>query len=77
MQCRKDVIEQAAAAAAGSSGRWGIIMGTLGRQGSSAVIDRLETALRQAGKECFTVLMSEISFQKVRSVCLSVFAADQ
>lgn len=61
MAVRQDVISTATAA----PGKWGVILGTLGRQGSHAVLSRLEAALTSAGKEHVTVLMSEISFAKL------------
>jgi diphthamide biosynthesis enzyme Dph1/Dph2-like protein len=66
MATRKGAVDAAADAAAARSGPWGVIMGTLGRQGSPGVLTRLEAALDGAGLDHFTVLMSEISLPKVR-----------
>ena len=44
---------------------WGLVLGTLGRQGSPAVLDRLCGALDGAGVAHFTVLMGELSPAKL------------
>jgi 2-(3-amino-3-carboxypropyl)histidine synthase len=44
---------------------WGIILGTLGRQGSPAILARLEQRLRDAGVRFFTLLLSEVNPQKL------------
>ena len=49
-----------AIAQAGRAARWGIILGTLGRQGSPKVLDELEGRLKAAGKPFVVVLLSEI-----------------
>jgi 2-(3-amino-3-carboxypropyl)histidine synthase len=41
------------------------VLGTLGRQGSPAVLDRLAAALDAAGVAHFTVLLGEVSAQKL------------
>ncbi|PAA69921.1 hypothetical protein BOX15_Mlig023288g1, partial [Macrostomum lignano] len=51
---------QAAIEAAKSACTFGIIQGSLGRQGSVRVVQRLEERLAAAGKSCITLLMSEI-----------------
>eukprot|EP00127_Corallochytrium_limacisporum_P003326 Clim_evm15s148 gene=Clim_evmTU15s148 len=38
----------------------GIILGTLGRQGAPVVADSLRTSIESTGRECVTVLLSEI-----------------
>jgi hypothetical protein len=45
--------------------RWGVILGTLGRQGNPAILTRVTDLLR--GKEVFIMLLSEITPQKVHS----------
>ncbi|EDQ89968.1 uncharacterized protein MONBRDRAFT_16819 [Monosiga brevicollis MX1] len=40
--------------------RFGIVLGTLGRQGSPAVLESLKKLLRDAGKDFIVVLLSEI-----------------
>ncbi|XP_034025047.1 2-(3-amino-3-carboxypropyl)histidine synthase subunit 1 isoform X1 [Thalassophryne amazonica] len=40
--------------------RWGLILGTLGRQGSPKVLEHLESKLKTAGKSFTRVLLSEI-----------------
>ncbi|XP_028430355.1 2-(3-amino-3-carboxypropyl)histidine synthase subunit 1 isoform X1 [Perca flavescens] len=43
-----------------SAQRWGLIMGTLGRQGSPKVMEHLESRLQSLGKSFTRVLLSEI-----------------
>jgi len=45
---------------------WGLIMGTLGRQGSIKVVNELKTKMEQSGKEVVVVLLSEIFPDKLR-----------
>lgn len=40
---------------------FGILLGTLGRQGNPAIVQRIQKALRDAGKRHFLVLLSEIT----------------
>jgi len=40
--------------------KWGLILGTLGRQGNPAILNKLKTMLDTAGKSYVTLLMSEI-----------------
>lgn len=42
------------------SKRVGIILGTLGRQGSPSILKRLEEACQQTGREYIVMLLSEI-----------------
>jgi len=46
---------------------WGVVMGTLGRQGNPRVVDAVREKLRAQGKELVTVLVSEVSPQKLRA----------
>jgi 2-(3-amino-3-carboxypropyl)histidine synthase len=48
-----------------SAKTFGILMGTLGRQGNPAIVQRIQKALREAGKRHFLVLLSEISPAKL------------
>lgn len=43
-----------------SAQRWGLILGTLGRQGSPKVLEHLESRLESLGKSFTRVLLSEI-----------------
>lgn len=52
---RKAAIETASGA-----DTWGLILGTLGRQGSTKVLDHLQQQAEAAGKRVITVLLSEI-----------------
>lgn len=56
---------QAAIATAAKAERWGLVLGTLGRQGSPAVLSRLEARLAAAGKSYFVLMLSELSPQKM------------
>jgi 2-(3-amino-3-carboxypropyl)histidine synthase len=56
---------RAAVARAASATSFGLILGTLGRQGSTALLERLEAKLEAAGKRHFTLLLSEISPAKL------------
>lgn len=53
---RGDAIAQAKKAT-----HWGLILGTLGRQGNEAILERLKGLLRGKGMEYDVVLLSEIS----------------
>jgi 2-(3-amino-3-carboxypropyl)histidine synthase len=45
---------------------FGIILGTLGRQGNVNILERLERALQQAGKQSFVLLLAEIYPSKLQ-----------
>lgn len=53
-------MRQAAIAQASASTSWGIILGTLGRQGNPAILSHLRSVLRQQGKKHVVLLLSEI-----------------
>ncbi|XP_065902106.1 2-(3-amino-3-carboxypropyl)histidine synthase subunit 1-like [Dysidea avara] len=55
MAARKGAIQEASKAR-----KFGLVLGTLGRQGSPAILSFLEEKLMQLGKEFITVLLSEI-----------------
>ena len=57
---------QAAILNASNFQNWGLIMGTLGRQGSDKVLNYLEQSIKDAGKNCVCVLLSEIYPQKLK-----------
>jgi 2-(3-amino-3-carboxypropyl)histidine synthase len=57
---RMHQVRQAAIQTAASAKKFGLILGTLGRQGSPIVLERLENQLKAAGKEHVVVLLSEI-----------------
>jgi len=56
---------RAAVEAARASSSWGLILGTLGRQGNPAVLEHLKAKAEAAGKAVITVLLSEIFPQKL------------
>lgn len=55
-ECRKNAILRAKDAK-----NWGIVLGTLGRQGNPRILDRLEKKMREKGLTWTIVLMSELS----------------
>ncbi|GLD98583.1 hypothetical protein PINS_up007300 [Pythium insidiosum] len=55
MQIRNEAIETAR-----SAQRFGIILGTLGRQGNPSILDSLKALLEERGKQYFVILLSEI-----------------
>ena len=57
-----------AIAAASLEKRWGLVLGTLGRQGSREVLSKLVGAARAAGKEVSVVLVSELSPAKLAAL---------
>ncbi|KAJ3101113.1 Diphthamide biosynthesis protein 1 [Phlyctochytrium planicorne] len=57
---RKQAIEQA-----GRSTKYGLIVGTLGRQGSPKVYDFLRTQIHGKGMQSFTILLSEVTAGKL------------
>ena len=50
---------------AAEGSRWGLILGTLGRQGHPRVLTSLETKIKQSGRTVVHLLMSEIFPQKL------------
>jgi 2-(3-amino-3-carboxypropyl)histidine synthase len=53
-------IRKGAIDAARHAPRWGIVLGTLGRQGNPAVVGHLRRCLRKRGRRCVLVLLSEV-----------------
>ena len=53
---------------------WGVILGTLGRQGNPRTLDFLTKRLKSQGKSVFTILLSEIFPQKLKLMSDSVAA---
>ncbi|KAL5102824.1 hypothetical protein TcWFU_002295 [Taenia crassiceps] len=49
-----------------SAQHFGLILGTLGRQGSPPVIDLLQKRIEELGRKCFVVLLSEILPDKLK-----------
>jgi 2-(3-amino-3-carboxypropyl)histidine synthase len=60
MEVRHDAIERSK-----SANKFGIILGTLGRQGNPTVLNRLKELLELRGKQYFVLLLSEIFPDKV------------
>lgn len=60
MTARKSSIDRAA-----SARTFGIVLGTLGRQGNPAILHRLQDKIKAAGKESFVLLLSELSPAKL------------
>ena len=61
LKTRKDAIAKAA-----SAQRFGIILGSLGRQGSPNILTHLQDLIKKQGKECVVVLLSEIFPEKLK-----------
>ncbi|EPS72161.1 hypothetical protein M569_02597 [Genlisea aurea] len=59
-QDRRKAIERAMGAKS-----WGIVLGTLGRQGSPMLVERLEKKMQEKGLDYITVLLSELSPKKI------------
>jgi len=59
---------KAAIAAAALEQSWGIVLGTLGRQGSREVLSRLVAAAKSRGKRVSVVLISELSPAKLAAL---------
>ncbi|KAL6078551.1 hypothetical protein STEG23_011120 [Scotinomys teguina] len=57
---RMQALRQEAIAAARSAKSWGLILGTLGRQGSPKILEHLESRLRDLGLPFVRLLLSEI-----------------
>ncbi|XP_071849195.1 2-(3-amino-3-carboxypropyl)histidine synthase subunit 1-like isoform X4 [Apostichopus japonicus] len=60
-ECRKSAIETALQAK-----KFGLVLGTLGRQGSPKVLEQLSTKFTEAGIETVTVLLSELFPDKIK-----------
>ncbi|KAM8797304.1 2-(3-amino-3-carboxypropyl)histidine synthase subunit 1 [Eudromia elegans] len=60
-RARQDAIRRAAGARS-----WGLILGTLGRQGSPSILQHLESRLRALGRPFVRVLLSEIFPSKLQ-----------
>ena len=52
---RRDAVRQAARAK-----RWGLVLGTLGRQGNPDILRHVQTLLRELNLPFVTVLLSEV-----------------
>lgn len=67
-EARRGAIARAAAALEVGNGLpWGCVLGTLGRQGNPGVLDRVTGALEKRGVAHFTVLLAELSPEKLKA----------
>lgn len=66
----KKVYYRAAIERANSAQTFGVILGTLGRQGNTQLLDRMTKLLSDNGKKYFILLLSEIFPDKVRLLIL-------
>ena len=57
---------RAAITKASAAKKWGLIQGSLGRQGSPAILNHLKQTLERKGKTCVVVLLSEIFPEKLK-----------
>ena len=48
--------------------RFGVVLGTLGRQGSPKILGRILKALQEARRSCFVILLSEITIEKLHKI---------
>jgi 2-(3-amino-3-carboxypropyl)histidine synthase len=64
-------VRREAIAKAADAQRFGLIIGTLGRQGSPHIVDRVEELLKQSGRQYVVICLSEIMPAK-----LALFAQD-
>ncbi|KAI0557699.1 Diphthamide biosynthesis protein [Gracilaria domingensis] len=53
---------------ASSAQRFGIILGTLGRQGSPKILERVLKLMHEQSRSCFVVLLSEITPAKIQKL---------
>ncbi|XP_061461065.1 2-(3-amino-3-carboxypropyl)histidine synthase subunit 1 [Rhineura floridana] len=60
-ESRKEAIRRASRAC-----KWGLILGTLGRQGSPAILEHVESCLRAVGRSYIRLLLSEIFPNKLQ-----------
>mmetsp|Transcript_42960 Transcript_42960/g.102143 ORF Transcript_42960/g.102143 Transcript_42960/m.102143 type:complete len:414 (+) Transcript_42960:1-1242(+) len=58
---------KAAIAAAANAATFGVVLGTLGRQGNPHVVDRIRGLLQARGRRYVVVLLSEITPEKLRT----------
>jgi 2-(3-amino-3-carboxypropyl)histidine synthase len=65
IEAMKSCREKAISTARGASS-FGLIMGTLGHQGSILVLKELKKQIEAAGKTCVVVLLSEITPEKLK-----------
>lgn len=49
-----------------SAQKWGLVLGTLGRQGNPALADKLEALLEAKGLEYSMILMSEVTPESLK-----------
>ncbi|EFN55489.1 hypothetical protein CHLNCDRAFT_23248, partial [Chlorella variabilis] len=59
---------QAAIQAAAGAASWGLVLGTLGRQGNPRILAQLQELLRRQGRQFVTVLLSEVSPPKLAAL---------
>ena len=71
---RKNRIGEIEKAKSSMDKSWGVILGTLGRQGNPRVLDFITEKLKKTGRSVFTILLSEIFPQKLKIMSSSVEA---
>ncbi|KAL4858281.1 2-(3-amino-3-carboxypropyl)histidine synthase subunit 1 [Chlorella vulgaris] len=59
---------RAAIEAAAGARCWGLVLGTLGRQGNPRILAQLQDLLQAQGRQCVTVLLSEVSPAKLEAL---------
>ena len=58
-------VRKSMVARASRAERWGVVLGTLGRQGNPAILEHLERRLRECGKAYAVFLISEMTPAKM------------
>ena len=69
---RRGAVDAAARTPAGST--WGVILGTLGRQGNPRVAELLRSRIEASGRKVLTLLLSEVFPGKLALMSGSVAA---
>jgi len=59
---------QAAIETARHAARWGLVLGTLGRQGNPRILSQIQQILEKLGKQYVTVLLSEVTPAKLSAL---------
>ncbi|XP_041349563.1 2-(3-amino-3-carboxypropyl)histidine synthase subunit 1-like isoform X2 [Gigantopelta aegis] len=63
---RMHEVRQAAISVASRAKKIGIVFGTLGRQGSPKILEHLQQRIKDTGRQCVTILLSELYPDKLK-----------
>lgn len=75
LACLAQAARRAAIEAARGGRSWGLVLGTLGRQGNPAIMDRLKRLLERQGRSFVTVLLSGARLRRSSPSVIVLFAA--